>query len=92
MLVVYNDGYYEMVKWVKLFKLIENRIGIVNQLCGCGPGRRASCRLAYERGCYSVVFRGSVVACFRVYDLPSAQSCFEVVDGLADSFWPVKFM
>lgn len=90
--MVYNDSYYEMVRWVKLFKLVENRIDIVNQLSGCRTRRENVASLSYSRGRYVVNYCRCELAAFRVYDLPSLQVAFDACDSLAESLWPVKVL
>lgn len=88
--MVYNDNYYRMVRWVKCFKLIENRVSIINELAGSRSVRDAVATLSYARGSYDVTYRGDSVASFRVYDLAGIDAAFTVVDTLADGLWPVK--
>lgn len=87
-------GFEDMERWSRVFRVVENRIGIVNQLLGCryDGARENPMRLEYGRGVYSVRFRGDVLCTFGAWDLSGVELARALVDHWSDCLWQVREM
>lgn len=82
-------GFEDLAVWSRVFRLLDNRVACINQILGCRYACSPSnpCRLLYDSGKYRVTFEGCLVCSFGVYDLPTIDAAFAVVDALADAVW-----
>ena len=82
-------SYSDLVIWSKDYDLVLNRVKVVNQLHGCSYADSPSnpCRVLYDHGEYSVLYRGSRLCSFGVYDVVGVSSALSVVDSFADTVW-----
>lgn len=84
--------YNVMCKWSQDFKVIENRVSIVNQIHGCRYDFDVSnpCALAYSHGRYSVTYDGLEVCGFGVYDADGIASALLSLTAWTDCLWRVR--
>lgn len=82
----------QMCRFTKVYDLISNRIGIINEVLGrpLHHSHDNPMRLDYTQGRYSVTFDGSRIADFGVYDLDGASSALAVLDAWQDCLWRCK--
>ena len=80
-------SYADLVIWTKRYGLLCNRVKVVNQLHGCRYEQSPTnpCRVLYDHGEYSVLYRGSRLCTFGVYDVSGVSSALAVVDSFAKS-------
>lgn len=81
--------YGELAHWVRLFDLIANRVGVINQTLGARYDYCASnaCHVAYSDGRYVCEVCGARFADFGLYDIPSAEDALSRLDSLNDGLW-----
>lgn len=81
--------YEDMDYYTRVFNLIFNRVGIINQILGCRYDFDASnpCVVRHVGHEWRVDYYGSCVASWHIWDLPGIESAFARVDALDDALW-----
>lgn len=81
--------YADVVDWTRKHDLIANRVALINQMHGCQYDYSGGnpCVMRYHGGWYEVVYCGTQVACWNLYDVPSVNYAFERIDVLNDILW-----
>lgn len=78
-----------MSYWVRLYDVVVNRIGIINQILGMRylHGADNPCRLVLRRGVYSCEVCGCVFARFRMYDIDETQDAIDSLSVFESGLW-----
>lgn len=81
--------YEDVDAWVRMFDLISNRVGIINQILGAryAHGSNSPLRLQHRRGVYSLTVCGEVFATFGLYDVDSAKSALDGIQSFEQGLW-----
>lgn len=85
-------NYDDVYNWVKVSKLVSNRVSIVNQIHGCQYERNCNnpCRVVWDSGTYKVLYCGEVLASYSVYDYEGVTLAYQRVDALACALWSAR--
>lgn len=81
--------YDEMVRWTNDYKVINNRIDIINQLLvpSFQHSGKTPCSISYKCGTYSVAYDGCEIASFGVYDVDGSSAALAMLDAWSDCVW-----
>lgn len=81
--------YATMNEFVRIVRLIENRVKVINQLLGCAVVGAIDnhMRMHVRRGHYRVDLCGCEVGEFRSYDNVGASNLLTKLDGMQECLW-----
>lgn len=84
--------YERMCVWHRLWKLVANRVRVINQMLGFGCDGRAEnpLRLCVSGMHYTLRLCGEDYATFAAYDIDTTEDAINRLEALNDGIWLLR--